>query len=410
MLNIKLYKVLVALGMVFFTTIIISSVMAGGDDDYCQCNLGKSDGNARNHIYFCPHSDIYDAESCLDGEVQLSGFLEQLTEDLGKADLYKAMERNEKIAIPDQAAIIALHTDIKESMRGDLCMSICSKNIFMRDVNSIRQKVMEKISVLDIELCPLSMQEISEILYFIRCVVSPFNTDGESIIDDTENKILMVSCRYALSRWCLIYGENAPKTKEERVIFHSIVVAFCLVAYIEQREYYVENNVNRTDPTSELSNQYNYFLSIMQSLKDRYSGSVLDAKYRSAENVNMMLSFIEVDDYYEDNLDELRRMVFGNSSGFVLQSRSRCRRILLDFIVIKSGGSTKIKTLITPGLYWLTSSILSFESDIKVLLSSIPESSRFSDRIISIFEAVIDLGIGTIAFMRGAFLDFEALQ
>jgi len=390
--------------------------MAGGDDDYCQCNLEKSERNASNHIYLCPSNNMYDKELCLNEEVQLSGFLEQLTEDLGKAELYEAMEANEKIATPDQAAIIALHADIKENMRGGSFISSCSQNIFMRDVNSIRQKIMDKASVLDIESCPLSTQELSEIIYFIRCVVSPFCMESENIISDTENGVLMFACRHALNRWCSSYGGKAPTTKQERIIFHALVVTFYLVSYIERREYHIVHNANKAKLTSELSNQYNYFVSIMCILKNRYSDILLDTKYQAEEGCNITPSLIEVDDYYENNLDELRDMVCGNGYGYgyVQRAISNSRRTFLDFIVIKDGEDTKIRTLITPGLYWLTSSTLSFEKDIKVLLSNIPESSTLLDKIISFFKIGIEISmvLGLVVwdalmdYIRGDFVDF----
>ncbi|MDP0589006.1 MAG: hypothetical protein QS748_07360 [Candidatus Endonucleobacter bathymodioli] len=413
MLNIKLIKVLLEFGIFFLTTIMFNPVMAGGDDDYCQCNLEKSERNSSNHIYLCPSSNMYDKELCLNEEVQLSGFLEQLTEDLGEAELYEAMATNEKIATPDQAAIIALHTNIKENMRGDLCMSICSQNIFMRYVNSVRQMVMEKISVLDIELCPLSTQELSEIIYFTCCVVSPFSMSSENIRDDFEYKILMFACKCALDRWCSVYGKKAPTTKQERIIFHALVIAFCLLPYVEKCECYVANNVNKMDSTSKLSTQYNYFLSIMQSLKDRYSDNVLNTSYLREEDVKMVHSFIEIDDY-EDNLDELRNMVFGNISGFILQSRSISRKTFLDFIVIKDGEDTKIRTLITPGLYWLDSSTVNFEKDVKVLLSSIPLAVRISDIMAVFFKAGVEIGMvicaALIDFFMENVIDFVARQ
>jgi len=377
---------------------MFNPVMAGGDDDYCQCNLEKNEGNTGNHIYVCPDSDLYNKKSCSGDEVQLLGFLNELAHGLNYINMH--IPNNYNIAEPNRDSIIALNAEIKAKIMEGLSMSICGNNTFISEVSSMRQIGMDNISELNIEFCPFTTQELSEITHFIRFVVSPFDTDNESIRCDQENNALIASCRYALTRWCSVYGERAPRARWERVILHSLVVAFCLVSYVESREHYLLYDLKNTALTPELSNQYNYFVSISEVIRCMCSDSVLGDKYQDQACFNMMLKHINMDDYYESKLDVLSESVCTNITGFSLQAVSNIRGICLDFILIKNIEDITIRTLITPELYWLTSSNSSFETDIKALLSKIPERQSLP---VSRIKHTFKTGVGMTGYIFNSF-------
>ncbi|MDP0589009.1 MAG: hypothetical protein QS748_07375 [Candidatus Endonucleobacter bathymodioli] len=361
MMYIKLSKVFIAFAIIFLSVVNISSVMAGGGDDNCECNLVINEENKLKHIYVCRSSCDYIEEDCSGGAKQLSGFLEDL------AEYFEHHPSDESI----RCKISAMHSKIKEKVEhGD---SEFSKSRLTQTIIDMQTSAMGNQTSLDIIQCAFTKQELSEIMHYLYCVVNCFcgeydkNASHPWLVN--KDGRLLVAFSSALIRWHNVYGEKTPVTKDERKIFHSIVIYLLLSQYMDICERFMGDGDSK-----HLDTHHAYFKLTMKALQTKYS-QLLDGVYSLPEYVENLLNPIHIDDYINcGNLVGLGRIIEDKAGEFCFPSIgwSESKKMYFDFVVMKhKDGGDEIKTIVMGGLYEFNSPKDSIGKDMDALLNTL---------------------------------------
>ncbi|MDP0563219.1 MAG: hypothetical protein QS721_13185 [Candidatus Endonucleobacter sp. (ex Gigantidas childressi)] len=353
MLNIKLVKVVVAFVMIFFTIVTVGSVMAGGLDDCCQCGLIINDANEERHIYICQYSKDYVEPDLSDDAVQLSGFLDYVSEC---STQIKNTERANQV--------LKLHNSIKEKVENS--KEFPRENI-VNEMFKAREVVMEGMDSL--MLCPFTTKEISEIVQYIDCVVGIFCDKDEGcrrrpwlLCKDGGFQVAFSS---ALSWWYWHYGERSPTTKDDRKIFHSIIIYILLTQYMGRRDEFMDKCCGENVDIASLHSDY--MLCVMAVIRIKQHS--FTKAYVSRDYKANVYNPIRLDSYSEKGeIYEIGRHLVNDSCCPLLALSKSCA-LTLQFVVIKGMKMFEIKSIVIPGFYELTSTQRSFEDHLKALFN-----------------------------------------
>ncbi|MDP0563224.1 MAG: hypothetical protein QS721_13210 [Candidatus Endonucleobacter sp. (ex Gigantidas childressi)] len=379
MLNIKLIKVVVAFVMIFFTIVTVGPVMAGGLDDCCQCGLIKNDANKERHIYICQYSEYYVEPDLPDDVVQLSSFLDDVSEcftHLGRKDRANQL--------------LELHNSIKDKVENSI--EFPRENI-VNEMFKAREVVMEGMDSL--MLCPFTTKEISEIVQYIDCVVGIFCDKDEGckrrpwlLGKDVGFQIAFSS---ALSWWYWRYGERSPTTKDDRKIFHSIIIYILLTQYMGRCDEFMDKCCDEGGDIASLHSDY--MICVMAVIRNNHP-SFADA-YVSRDYRGNMHNPIEIDSYAEKgDLGVVGRCLVRDHSSCPLLAKSKDCTLSLQFVVIKGMNESEIKSIVIPGFYELTSTELSLEDHLKALFNKTQSCSPQRPSVGSVVKNGVQATIG----------------
>ncbi|MDP0562239.1 MAG: hypothetical protein QS721_07935 [Candidatus Endonucleobacter sp. (ex Gigantidas childressi)] len=383
MLNIKLIKVVVAFVMIFFTIVTVGSVMAGGLDNCCQCGLIKNDANKDRHIYICQYSKDYVRADLPDDAVQLSGFLDDISEC---STFIRDTERANKV--------LTLHESIKSMVKNSI--EFPRENI-VNEIFKAREVVMGGMDSL--MLCPFTTKEISEIVYYIDCVVGIFCDKNEGCrrrpwLLDKDGRF-QIAFSSALSWWYRGYGGKSPTTKDDRKIFHSIIIYILLTQYMCSRDDFMDKCC---DEDTEIANLHSdYMISVMAALRTKYHVIFTDV-YASEDYSDSVHNPVQIDSYAERGKFD----VFGQTyyslvtwSVCPLFAMSEYCALCLQFVAIKSVNEpAKIRSIVTPGFYEFTSTQLNFADHLKALYNKIQSCSSQHPSVWSVVKDGVQETIG----------------